>query len=70
MFTDLLKRDRERLAMSEAQAARRFGMTLNGYRKIEAGEEELFDSDAFDAIAELYGWPCTVVAPGGHLSYR
>jgi hypothetical protein len=27
MFTDMLKRDRERWGMSEAQAARRFGLS-------------------------------------------
>jgi transcriptional regulator with XRE-family HTH domain len=56
MFTDMLKRDRERWGMSEAQAARRFGVTLRAYREIEAGERFL-EFDTYDAICKLFGWP-------------
>jgi hypothetical protein len=48
--------------MTQAQAARRFGLILHAYRKTEAGEEELFDYDAYSAICSLFGWPQAFVA--------
>jgi DNA-binding XRE family transcriptional regulator len=59
MLGDLLKRDRERWGMTQGQAARRFGLSLPTYRKVESGAEKLFDFDAYSAIAELFGWPRT-----------
>jgi DNA-binding XRE family transcriptional regulator len=69
MFTDMLKRDRERWGMTEAQAARRFGLSLRTYRGIEAGEE-LFDFDAHSAMCETFGWPQASLRPGGRVGYR
>ena len=53
MFTDIVKRDRERWGMSEAQAARRFLVSVSAYREIEAGERFL-EFDTYDAICKLF----------------
>jgi DNA-binding XRE family transcriptional regulator len=60
MFVEMLLGDRERWGLTQAQAARRFGLSLRTYREIEAGEE-LFDYDAYSAMCELFGWPQTFV---------
>jgi DNA-binding XRE family transcriptional regulator len=62
MLTDMLRRDRERWGVSEAKAARRFGISLRTYRGIEAGEE-LFDFDAYSAMCRLFGWPQAFIQP-------
>jgi transcriptional regulator with XRE-family HTH domain len=36
-FGGILRRDRIRWGMTEAQAARRFGATIDFYRQLEAG---------------------------------
>jgi DNA-binding XRE family transcriptional regulator len=56
MLTDILRRDRQRWGMSEAEAARRFGISLHVYREIEAGTRFL-DFTTYDAICKLFGWP-------------
>jgi transcriptional regulator with XRE-family HTH domain len=38
MFSDLLRADRERAGLTLDQAARRLGVPLSTYRKLEAGE--------------------------------
>ena len=38
MFSDLLRQDRERSGLSTDQAARRFSVSPNTYRKLEADE--------------------------------
>jgi hypothetical protein len=56
MLTDMLRRDRERWGMTEAEAARRFRVSLRAYREIEAGERML-DFATYDAICKTFGWP-------------
>jgi predicted transcriptional regulator len=69
MLTDMLKRDRERWGMSEAQAARCFRVSSATYRRVEAGEE--FPSrEMYGSIVGMFGWPCAYVAPGGRVRYR
>jgi hypothetical protein len=52
MLSDMLKRDRERWGMTEAQAARRFRLSIRAYREIESGERFL-DFAIYDAICKL-----------------
>jgi len=42
--------------MSEAQAARRFGVSVHAYREIEAGTRFL-DFDTYNEICKLFGLP-------------
>jgi transcriptional regulator with XRE-family HTH domain len=63
MFTDMLRRDRERWGMTEAQTARRFRVSLRDYREIEAGERDP-DFATYDAICKLFGWPQAFVQSG------
>jgi DNA-binding XRE family transcriptional regulator len=55
-FRGMLRRDRERWGMTEAQAARRFGLTLNFYRQLEAGTASP-SFETYSAVCELFGWP-------------
>ncbi len=48
--------------MTEAQAARRFGVCLPAYRKIES-EERMLDSDTHNAICKLLGWHQVIGGP-------
>ena len=68
-FGDLLKRDRERWGMNEHQASRRFRVSPGTYRRIEADEESP-SREMYEAIVELFGWPCAYVAPGGRIAYH
>ncbi|MDP9331243.1 MAG: helix-turn-helix domain-containing protein [Actinomycetota bacterium] len=58
MFAAMLHRDRERTGYSVAQAARRFGVSPNEYRELEAGTRWP-SFDTYDRICELFGWPET-----------
>jgi len=56
MFSDLLSCDRERAGLTVDQAARRLGVPLGAYRKLEAGER--WPSwETYDRIATAFGWP-------------
>ena len=60
-FRELLRRDRTRWGMTEAQAARRFGVTLNFYRQLEGGPAWP-SFETYSAICELFGWPRSFVS--------
>jgi predicted transcriptional regulator len=60
MFSDLLRRDRERAGLSVGQAAWRLGISLAEYRRLEAAETWP-DWETFDRIERLFGWPQTIV---------
>ena len=49
--------------MCECQAAWRFGVSVREYRQLETGDR-FPDSDTWDRICKLYGWPQTF-APDG-----
>jgi transcriptional regulator with XRE-family HTH domain len=58
MFSDLLRRDRERSGLSVARAARQVGVTPAAYRRLE--EEAAWPSfEVYDRICDLFGWPRT-----------
>ena len=59
-FRGLLKRDRELCGMTEVQAARRFGVTLDFYRQLEEGTA-LPSWEVYDAAARRFGWPRSFV---------
>jgi transcriptional regulator with XRE-family HTH domain len=58
MFSDLLRRDRERYGLSPEQAARTLGVSQSVYRALEAAERRP-DWETFDRIERLFGWPRT-----------
>jgi hypothetical protein len=59
----MIRRDRERWGMREAEAAWRFGVTVREYRELEAGTRwPTFDT--FDRVCKLYGWPQAFVVNG------
>jgi DNA-binding XRE family transcriptional regulator len=60
MFTEMLKRDRERSGFSIGQAAWRLGVSSQEYREIEAGEG-LPNWETYDRICKLFGWPQSFV---------
>ncbi len=61
MFSDLLRRDRERSGLSIGQAAGRLGITLAAYGQLEAGER--WPSwETYDRICEAFGWPRSFVS--------
>ncbi|MGI8617339.1 MAG: helix-turn-helix domain-containing protein [Actinomycetota bacterium] len=63
MFSDLLRRDRERARLTVNQAARRFGVPPGAYRQLEAGER--WPSwETYDRIATAFGWPRSFVSSG------
>jgi len=57
-FRGMLRRDRIRWGMTEAQAARRFRVTLNFYRQLEEGPAWP-SYETSSAICETFGWPRT-----------
>jgi transcriptional regulator with XRE-family HTH domain len=58
MFSDLLRRDRERFGLSIGQAAWRLGISIREYRDLEAGVRSP-SVETWDRICMLYGWPQT-----------
>jgi len=69
MFATILKRDRIRNGMTQAQAARRLGQSLAEYRAVEA-EEQPATGDLYAKTVELFRWPSAYVSSGGKISYR
>jgi transcriptional regulator with XRE-family HTH domain len=69
MFATILKRDRIRNGMTQAQTARRLGISLAEYRAVEA-EERPATGDIYSKTVELFGWPSAHVAPSGKITYR
>ena len=69
MFATILKRDRIRNGMTEAQLARRLGVTLADYRAVEA-KTQAATLQMYGRAAELFCWPQAFVAPGGRIAYR
>jgi transcriptional regulator with XRE-family HTH domain len=69
MFATLLKRDRERNGLTQAQVARQLGISLADYRAVE-DEEQPATGDLYEKAVELFGWPAAYVAPGGKIAYR
>jgi transcriptional regulator with XRE-family HTH domain len=58
MFSDMLRRDRQRLSLRVAQVAWRLGITPAEYRRLE--EEAAWPSfETYDRICKLVGWPQT-----------
>jgi DNA-binding XRE family transcriptional regulator len=56
--TKMLRDDRSRWGWSEAQAARRVGVSVRTYRAFEAGEQAP-NFETYDRICKLFGWPQT-----------
>jgi DNA-binding XRE family transcriptional regulator len=52
----MLRKDRERWALTPAQAAGRLRITRREFVAIEAGLKPP-NADTYDAICELFGWP-------------
>ena len=69
MFATILKRDRIRNGMTQAQVARQLGVSLAEYRAVEA-EERPATGDLYAKTVELFGWPTAYVATGGQMAYR
>ena len=67
-FATVLKRDRIRSGMTQAQVARRLGISVAEYRAVEA-EEQSATGDLYARTVELFGWPSAYAAPRGS-SYR
>jgi DNA-binding XRE family transcriptional regulator len=58
MVTKMLQDDRRRWGWSEAQAARRVGVSVKRYKVLEAGEQAP-NFATYDRICKLFGWPQT-----------
>jgi transcriptional regulator with XRE-family HTH domain len=56
LLADMLKRGRARQGWTTAQAAGHIRISTAHYRELEAGGYRM-DSDTYDRIAEVYGWP-------------
>jgi len=69
MFATILKRDRIRNGMTQAQVARRLGVSLADYRAVEA-EEQPATLAIYSKTSALFGWPEAYCAPGGKIAYR
>jgi Helix-turn-helix. len=69
MFATILKRDRIRNGMTQAEIARRLGLSLAEYQAVES-EERPATGDLYAKTVELVGWPGAYVAPGGKVAYR
>lgn len=65
-MTEMLRDDRLRWGMTEAQAARRFGVPLTTYKRFEAGEQAP-NFEVYNRICELFGWPRTFVSSEGEV---
>jgi transcriptional regulator with XRE-family HTH domain len=58
MFSEMLRRDRERSGLRVAQMAWRLGINPAAYRRLE--EEAAWPSfETYDRICKLFGWPQT-----------
>jgi hypothetical protein len=55
--------------MTQAEVARRLGISLAEYRAVEA-EEQSATGDLYAKTVELFGWPTAYVALGGQIAYR
>ena len=69
MFATILKRDRIRNGMTQAETARGLGISLATYQAVEA-EDEPATGDLYAKTVELFGWPSAYVAPSGRIAYR
>jgi hypothetical protein len=57
----MLRRDRERRGIRECKAAWHFGVSVQEYRELEAGER--FPTfETWDRMCKLYGWPQMLVS--------
>ncbi len=61
MFSDLLRADRERSGLAVVQAARRLGVPLGAYRKLEAGEYYCPSWETYDRIAAAFAAAGSIV---------
>jgi predicted transcriptional regulator len=68
MFSDMLRRDRERMGYSVGQTAWRFGVSLKEYRELKVGTCWL-SFDTYDRICKLFGWPQAFIV-GGRTIYK
>jgi ribosome-binding protein aMBF1 (putative translation factor) len=64
LFSDMLRRDRERQGLRLARAAWLLGLSVRELRELEAGEAWP-SSDTYVRIGELYGWPQAFVGHSG-----
>jgi transcriptional regulator with XRE-family HTH domain len=64
MFATILKRDRIRNGMTQAQVARHLGISLAEYRAVES-EEQSATLAIYEKTVELFGWPSAYVALAG-----
>jgi predicted transcriptional regulator len=60
IFSDMLRRDRERQGLRLARAAWLLGLSVRELRDLEAGDVYP-TSDTYERIGELYGWPLAFV---------
>jgi predicted transcriptional regulator len=56
LFSDMLRRDREREGLRLARAAWLLGVSVRELRELEAGTAYP-SSDEYERIGELYQWP-------------
>jgi predicted transcriptional regulator len=56
MFSDMLRRDRERWGLRLARAAWHLGVSVADLRELEAGTRWP-SFDTYDRICKLFGWP-------------
>ena len=56
LLGDMLGRGRARYGWTTAQAPGHIRISTAHYRELEGGSYRV-DSDTYDRIAELYGWP-------------
>jgi hypothetical protein len=56
-YPAMMRRDRQRLGLRECRAAWLLGLTVQQYRRLEAGEEEMITADVRDRMIEVFRWP-------------
>jgi predicted transcriptional regulator len=64
MFSDLLRRDRERWGLRLARASWLLGVSMTELRELEAGTRWP-SFETYDRICKLFGWPQTFVVEDG-----
>jgi hypothetical protein len=55
-YPTMMQRDRNRECLRVCRAAWLVGVTVREYREMEAGDRDP-DSDVWNRLCELYGWP-------------
>lgn len=69
MFGTILKPDRERNGMTQAQLARCLRVSLADYRLVE-DDKQPASLVMYECVSDLFGWPEAYVGSGGRIAYR